>query len=48
MVSVKREISNKNIRTLNIKLKKNACCSMPIEHGIIVFATYLLEQSLLP
>ena len=48
MVSVKRAISNKNIRTLNIKLQKeNACCSIPIEHGIVVFETYVLEESLL-
>ena len=48
MVSVKRAISNKNIRTLNIKLQKeNACCFIAIEHGIVVFEKYLLEQSLL-
>ena len=37
MVSVKRAISNKNIRTFDIQLKKeNACCSIPIEYCMIV------------
>ena len=37
MVSIKRAISNKNNRTLNMKLKtENACCSIPIEYGIVV------------
>ena len=48
MVSVKRAISNKNIRTMNIKRQKEtACCYIAIEHGIVVFEKYLLEQSLL-
>ena len=45
MVSVKRAISNKNIRTLNIKLQKeNSCCCIAIKHDVVVFKTYLLKK----